>query len=297
MPVCRKCGQEFHNSLWERIFWRNDLCPSCRVRRNEAIRLLSSRLDQFANDGYLDIREERALQEIMHQYDLTEQDLSPVMTRLNELRSRTRAENIRLLRKKFEQISSDGYIDDEELRSLHEMAASMGITLEEIDDIAIRLRRLLDLTAIHDGKLPVLDDVDIILKPREMCHLAYPVQLVEERSHTHYVGGSRGVSIRLTKHISYRVGGFHGQRITVKNLEIVDNGELYVTNQRILYAGERRTYVYPLGKLVAVNKYANGIRFQKEGEKRPKYFLIDDEFLIEEIALLVYKLIEKRTER
>lgn len=132
---------------------------------------------------------------------------------------------------------------------------------------------------------------DILLKEGEHCHYEIPCDLIEERSRTKYVGGTQGVSFRITKGVYYRVGGFKGERIVDTFKETTDSGTLYITNKRVIFVGAKKNVTYTLNKIVNFTKYSDAVRFQKENESRPKYFLIKDQDSIDEIGLILYQII------
>jgi hypothetical protein len=53
------------------------------------------------------------------------------------------------------------------------------------------------------------------------------------KGHAHYVGGSRGVSVRIMKGVSYHVGAHRGHREVTQSMDFQGIGPLVVTNQAI----------------------------------------------------------------
>jgi len=66
---------------------------------------------------------------------------------------------------------------------------------------------------------------------------------------------------------------------------------LYITNKRVIFVGAKKNVTYPLGKIVNITKFSDAIHFMKENEKKPKYFLINNQFYIDEIGIIVNHII------
>jgi hypothetical protein len=69
-----------------------------------------------------------------------------------------------------------------------------------------------------------------------------------------YQGGSQGVSFRVAKGVSYRVGGHRGTFTPGdEELKIVDEGTAVVTNQRAVFQGAGKTREWLFTKLIGVD--------------------------------------------
>ena len=82
--------------------------------------------------------------------------------------------------------------------------------------------------------------------------------LGDVKSAGHYVSGYQGVSIPIGslggRTIRYKVGRSKGHYVAGTTHEAtVDTGELYITNARIVYAGNKKTTVIPLSTVVSAN--------------------------------------------
>jgi hypothetical protein len=101
-----------------------------------------------------------------------------------------------------------------------------------------------------------LGDAPILLKKSEFPILVITnVGLVEMgREGGSYQGGSQGVSLRVMKGVSYRVGGHRGTFVpTPETLKVVDKGTAVVTNQRVVFQGSGKTREWLFTKLIGVD--------------------------------------------
>ncbi len=194
---CTDCGKEL--SFWAKIFPSDrKLCPECKNARREKIKQYIAKLNEFGADRYLTPQEEQALAEHQRSLGLSNEDLKEAQRTLANLRQSTKNLNIAKYEEKLRLVGQDGYLTPQEETELNTLKEQLGLTDEEVAPTYGQLVRLKRLTAIKNGNLPVLV-TDILLKKGERCHFEAACDLVEERSRTRYVGGSRGVSFRIAK--------------------------------------------------------------------------------------------------
>lgn len=76
--------------------------------------------------------------------------------------------------------------------------------------------------------------------------------LVEPRREpTKWVGGSQGVSFRVAKGVSYRVGATRGHVVQGEEKpKLIDTGTVVISDQRILFVGGKRTVEWAYPKLL-----------------------------------------------
>lgn len=100
-----------------------------------------------------------------------------------------------------------------------------------------------ELQEIIDGKLPIVDNhrINIQLKPNEVCH--------------------------YKNRFSY---------FDLKSMPFEQEyGDLYITNQRIVYVGYT-TVTYQINKIVVFESNDNMVSFRKGNEKNPRSFFLDE---------------------
>lgn len=127
--------------------------------------------------------------------------------------------------------------------------------------------------------LPAVDlsEMSVLMKRGEKALLALPhsVSLVEERVRYEYQGGSQGVSLRIMKGVSYRIGGFKGHRVPIEEQKVLDVGSLVITNKRVIFTGPKKSTVFNISKIIGVEVYDDGIRINREGKQKAEYFYAD----------------------
>ena len=110
--------------------------------------------------------------------------------------------------------------------------------------------------------LPIVNATNIVLSNGEVCHYCSPATYVKTKNVVvGYSGGSQGVSIRVAKGMSYRVGASKAAPVR-GNVEERTNGLLSITNKRIVFSAAKGAFDKKLTSLSSVTPYKNAIDFQ-----------------------------------
>jgi hypothetical protein len=90
------------------------------------------------------------------------------------------------------------------------------------------------------------------------------------KGHAHYVGGSHGVSVRIMKGVSYRVGAYRGHREVTQSMDFQGTGALVVTNQAINFIGPTSCRVL-FKHIIDFKWYKDGIGFDTDAQSSNRY--------------------------
>jgi hypothetical protein len=124
------------------------------------------------------------------------------------------------------------------------------------------------------GRLPTVLDSRLMTKRGEVVHLEQPAALMKEVVRRQYVGGYSGFSFPIGKTgIRYRVGGVRGHSEVVgTELQVADQGTIVISSQRAVFIGNKSTMDMPYAKLVGVQVFTDGIRFNLSNRQRAPLF-------------------------
>ena len=111
--------------------------------------------------------------------------------------------------------------------------------------------------------LPSIKPTTAILKAGETAYVEASSMLMETKSGG-FVGGSRGVSVHVAKGLTLRAGAFKGHK--VEHIVVVARGHLLITSQRIIFAGDQKSFAVNLDKLINITRYRDGFTFN-DGSK------------------------------
>lgn len=163
-------------------------------------------------------------------------------------------------KKHYAIVMKDDLLTDEEVASLDRvyrfLQPEQVMVQKELNEIARRI----NLREIQLGKLPQTPTSTIVLKKNEIAHFVVGANLLEERVVSRsYKGGSHGVSFRIAKGLTYRVGQSRGKLVSEKGIVTVDSGDFIITNQRLIFSGGKKSFSYEYRRLLAWNMYSDGI--------------------------------------
>ena len=97
-----------------------------------------------------------------------------------------------------------------------------------------------------------------LLKAGEKAYGSVAASLQEVQT-VGYSAGTSGVSVRVAKGVTLRTSGTRAR--AVKGMVSVAAGELVVTDQRIIFAGDRKAFAIPLDELLNTTNYTDGFGF------------------------------------
>lgn len=104
-----------------------------------------------------------------------------------------------------------------------------------------------------------------MLKPGEKAYGAATASLLENKV-VGYQAGTSGVSVRVAKGVTVRAGGMRGG--SVKDWVTVAEGELVITDRRVVFAGDRKSFSIAFDDLLSVTPYSDGFAFGDERTTR-----------------------------
>lgn len=183
---------------------------------------------------------------------------------------------------------SDRRLSADEEASLQRVITYFGLPITAIQHSKQELARFKLMEEIERGVLPTLDNPGIILQKNEIAHWGEPVNLLEEKVISRqYVGGSSGVSVRICKGVSYRVGAQRGQLVTQTGILPVSSGPLVVTNKRVVFSGDRKSLASKLENLIDINVFSDGMQLSFSNKSKPYRFQFVNKAHVEIMSLVL----------
>jgi hypothetical protein len=257
MAACISCGTGL--SVTQRVRGRKR-CDDCQAK-SEALR--RSSIAEYAS----------ALQEVT--------SVGPSLDSLGRLRSLEASivasdGDFQMLRdatyKAFlDQALADEILSGDEENRLNQIGEAL-YGKDEAAHVAVLgpYRSAFFIAMVNDGRLPVLPATRMVLKRNEKLHLEEPASLLKEVIQREFQSGSRGVSFRVMKGVSYRVGASRGRMVEVgRSLQSEDDGALCVTSLRAVYMGTRKTIEMPYTKVLDLNVYNDAVQIHMSGRQKP----------------------------
>lgn len=181
-----------------------------------------------------------------------------------------------VLNKAADKFMADGWLNDNEQQLIESYTSSLGISLNCLpmqyqSESLARIGQAIVLKDLQRGVLPKNPLTVPVLLGRGECALwVYDnVTMFQEKITREYVGGSRGMSYRICKGVTYRTGSFKGRPVERSHMEQIGVGSLVVTNKHFFFHCPTASVKIPYAKLVGVTPYSDGLEVHKE-ETKPK---------------------------
>ncbi|WP_181308763.1 hypothetical protein [Rufibacter sp. XAAS-G3-1] len=172
---------------------------------------------------------------------------------------------LKIYNQSINEVLTDKRVSQTEEKELQKLMTALGLNQQEI---TLSKRTTQDLAyykllwEIENGILPEIIS-PIVLQKNELAHFVTSASLLETKETlTGYTTNSHGVSIRIAKGLSYRVGQAKSKPIK-QEVTIKYPGQLVITNKRLVFSATRKGFVAPFNSLVSFEPYSNGMGFQK----------------------------------
>lgn len=198
-------------------------------------------------DGTVSAEEMSQLGKMMAEFGLTDKDVA---------RARVEAYH-----RAFAVAKADGAISEREVENVHQLENYLRISDADIAPTQRELARLRLLTEIKAGNLPHVGvPTGVVLQKTEIVYWFEPSALMEERVvRRRYEGGSSGVSFRIAKGVSYRVGAHRGHVVPETATVPISEGQLVITNKRVVFHGNRKSFALKYDKLIGMELFEDGL--------------------------------------
>jgi hypothetical protein len=114
-------------------------------------------------------------------------------------------------------------------------------------------------------------------KGEQLVWLFERCDLLQDKTVRQYVGGSRGVSVRIAKGVYYHASGFKGRRIDRTQRAHVDTGMFAVTTKQMYFSGPKKAFRVPYTKIVAFEPFTDGLGIVRDAASaKPQFFITND---------------------
>ena len=169
-----------------------------------------------------------------------------------------------------QRIMADGYISIDEEANLEKTMHALGLTLQDLpSQVLLQMNQIKVIQGIRSGNLPTIPSAPLPLSPGEVVHYlttACTMELKTVAQRT--VGGSQGVSVRIAKGVTYRVGAYRGESVPIQQTLETSRGDLVLTSERIVYLGRpKAAFNAPWKKVVQVEMAPNGLHMWVSGRQ------------------------------
>lgn len=137
---------------------------------------------------------------------------------------------------------------------------------------------------INNGFVPNIKTSRILLVSNEKCCFIERAILINEKIKKHTEGRTRGVSFRICKGLTYKVGRYAGNPVETKIIEKT-KGLIYITNKRIIFVSEENSFEKKYNSLTASTVFDEGINLQFSNKSYK--FLMPNPFVLNKVLNMI----------
>lgn len=170
--------------------------------------------------------------------------------------------------------SSDRRFTDPEKNSLMHIAQQLGVSGAALAQARSQVDYFGLLSSIETRPFEELPhnngESGVRLENGELDYFCHSAQLLEERVvRSRVIGKSAGVGFRVMKGVSFRVGQNRGHIQSERDVVPISLGEFVITNRRLIFSGDRKSVNAPLGKVLDLDLFSDGLRFSLTNRQKP----------------------------
>ena len=181
-----------------------------------------------------------------------------------------------IAQQRFNEMLADRRFTPAEFAELETLARNLGTDLTFDEHTQNQLRRYALLWQVEHGELPSVD-APIALQKGEVCHFQSRAVWHELRTRVQRIGyHGPVVSIPIIRGLRYRIGSVAPTVIRSEALTPIDDGDLYLTNKRVIFNGTRRNSTIRLSNLISFQVFSDGLALEKGTGRSPHFALAGD---------------------
>jgi len=179
---------------------------------------------------------------------------------------------------------NDGNLDSAEEARLVEVAGALGYGQEQLNrnGYYVKVTKAAVLRDVMDGsttsRVNVTNHPFNLQKAENIIWLFNGVEYSEDKVRREFVGGSRGVSVRIMKGVYYRVGDYRGHTVERTERVVLDRGSLALTQKHVYFAGAGgKSFRVAYQKIVSFMPYSDGFGIVRDAASaKPQVFATGD---------------------
>jgi len=231
-----------------------------RKLKKQQIATLRQILADAVHDGHIDDRELAQIRHVAEEAKLSDQEYQVLVDEVYA--------------KVVDFVVADRRVNDAERAAVIQIADRLGVsnnTRHSLEDVLHYFTLLETIEKCPMAQIPNRGGTSgVPLKAGEIDYFAHPAQMLEERVIARQsVGRSQGVSFRIVKGVSYRVGQSRGHSVPVHATVPVSSGDFVITNKRLIFAGDRKSVNAPYDKILHTEGFSDGLRFSVTNRQKP----------------------------
>jgi hypothetical protein len=114
------------------------------------------------------------------------------------------------------------------------------------------------------------------LQQGEVPYYASEARVLGTHTRTRRVGYSGGPSFRVARGVYWHASSYASTPVRESYTAVDDDGQLIVTNERVVFVGQRNSFSWPLPKILSIRRFTDGVQINPLN-RRPVVFTTGSE--------------------
>jgi hypothetical protein len=175
----------------------------------------------------------------------------------------------KLVQKFMNNAVSDERLSPDEEEELQAISKSLNVKLDMDYKTQAALDKYKLYWQIENSDLPNIA-IPINIQKSEICYFHVHCDWLEQRRITKRINyGGPTLRIKIAKGVYWRAGSLGVQAVSEDIWQNIDSGDIYLTNKRIIFMGQKGNKTIGLNKILDFTVFSNGIDIQKDAGKNP----------------------------
>lgn len=98
------------------------------------------------------------------------------------------------------------------------------------------------------------------LEQGEVAYYASEAKILGTHTRTRRVGYSGGPSFRIARGVYWHASSYASTPVRESYTAVDDDGRLVVTNERLIFVGQRNSFSWPLSKILSIQRFTDGVQ-------------------------------------
>lgn len=229
------------------------------IHEHIAGRIYQTEIDKVLDDRRLDEHERTFLEKLQNDLMLPEK----YARQLYHNKSKN------LMNQYLNDAFSDERLTPDEEEELLAISKNLGLEIPDDQYTQNKLNKYRLFWQIENGEMPEVP-IDVDLSDEEECYFYTKVEWMEAREGNKRIkSNDNKMHFRENNAACFQAGALGGYPVTDDVLITVDEGDLYITNKRIMLNGKKQYHDLTLSKVKNFAVYTNGVDIITKGEKNP----------------------------
>ncbi|MCS7028672.1 MAG: hypothetical protein NZ519_07900 [Bacteroidia bacterium] len=211
--------------------------------------ILLSTIQKGIEERSIKAQDFKEIEQMRQEWDITDAEMSEI--------------KIKAFKFAMQKVREQVVISKEAIDLLLLLEEHFQFNSQEYDAIKAEITRIKNIFSIQQGQFITFDVPEINLYSNEECFWVENAEYVEFKTEVPFIPKPPK---RFDAHTPYIFGETKGVVFPIQNNQVIANGKLYITTQRVIFLAEDKDYAIKNNKIDYFEPFANGLMIYADKE-------------------------------